>query len=72
MITADRYFGEAAYKQAKRIEDYRERARFFTTPSYMTPTPTTFPRAELGLCCPDKHTSWHQYAILRIISHNLP
>ena len=70
MTNASRYYGEALYKQAKAIENYRERARFFSRPSYMTPIPTTFPMAELGLCCADRNESWHPY--LSFITHNLP
>lgn len=71
-MNATRYFGEANYKRWKHnIEtDKKYVVHYFEVPSYMTPTPTTFPKAEIGLCCPDRNEPWHPY--LSFITHNLP
>lgn len=66
MIASTRYFGEAAYKREKAICDYRELRRAFDRPSYMTPEPTTFPKAERGLCCPEQNSLFH------FLNHLLP
>ena len=66
-MNATRYFGEVQYKEAVKIENYRTLAKYFGRTSYMTPEPTTFPKAEIGLCgCGHNGTWYHQ------IIHLLP
>jgi len=50
-LTANKYFGEARYKEAKRIEEFREIGRWFQTPDYMTPPTKGLPEIETGKCC---------------------
>jgi len=54
-----KYFGESRYKEAKRIEDYRERERMFSVPEYMVPMTKGYPKAEKGLCCPYQNSKLH-------------
>lgn len=57
------FFGEAAYRREKAICDYRELRRMFERPSYMTPEPTTFPKAEIGICGCGHNGTWYHKII---------
>ena len=69
-MIASKYFGESQYRQALAIENYREVARWFEKPSYMTPPNGFMPKAEIGLCCPEQNESWHPW--FSWITHHFP
>lgn len=63
---SSKYFGESPYEKAVAIENFRERARWFETPSYMKPPSGKMPIAEKGRCCVNQGSMFH------FISHHLP
>jgi hypothetical protein len=64
---ANRYFGESRYKEAKKIEVYRERERTFSVPEYFVPMTKGLPKAEKGLCGCGHEGKWYEF-----VFHSFP